>query len=436
MEEATLADVLAAKEKRVFRQQHLLQQYGVPLVSFTMNIAGPVKTDSYSRRAFLLGKERLLSAIGCMGYSVAASEDNSSVAGFELLYAVNAPAEELKKLCALLEEEDPLGRLFDMDVIGTDGNKLSRSAERCCLVCGKPGRECASRRLHTVAELQRVTHEIIQDHFLNSDGEKIASHAVRALLDEVCVSPKPGLVDRFGSGSHHDMDIFSFVASASALWPYFKACFEKGAASAALSAKDVLPLLKASGLEAERMMYCATGGVNTHKGAIYTLGILCAAAGRLWAVDARPDAAQWLRVCGEIASANAAPGVREEVAKGLPSVCCIGLCALQAAEKTALCLNDRSLYVLLCLVAEVRDTNMLSRGGEEKALLARRKVKNYLGSFQLSPEISSLPEQGLSELNHYFLSENLSPGGCADLLSATLLVSRWISDKQNSEIEQ
>lgn len=432
MGEVTLAEVLAAKEHRVLRQQALLREYGFSLVSFTMNIAGPIKTDSYSRAAFLLGREKLLSAMGSMGYTVAVMEDNSSVAGFELLCAVDAPPEELKKICILLENAAPVGRLFDMDVIARDGEKLSRAEERCCLVCGRPGRECASRRLHPVAELRDVTNRIIREHFLNADGEELASLAVQSLLDEVCVTPKPGLVDRAGNGSHQDMDIFSFNSSASVLWPYFRECFLKGAASAELPAEEVLPLLKAPGLEAERVMYRATGGVNTHKGAIYTLGILCAAAGRLWSVETRPEAFLWLQACGGIASSNAAPGVREEVAEGLPSVRTVALPALQEAEAAGLNFNDACLYVLLHLISEVRDTNMVCRGGEEKALAARRKVKSWLDGLRLSPEMFSASAKGLSELSQFFVSENLSPGGCADLLAAALLVSRWAGNRERN----
>ena len=434
MDEVTLSEVLAAREKRVSHQKCLLEKYGFPLVSFTMNIAGPVKTDDYSRCAFLMGKDRLLAAVKSMGFPVAAFEDNSSAAGFEMLLAVDAPAAELKKICMLLEDAEPVGRLFDMDVIGTDGEKLSRSEERRCLVCGKTGRECASRRIHPVAELQQITRRIIRDYFREADGREIASFAVRSLLDEVCVTPKPGLVDCSGSGSHRDMDIYSFNASASVLWPYFKTCFDKGVLFSELSPERILPLLKPFGLEAERVMFSATGGVNTHKGAVYTLGILCAAAGRLWSVGKRPDVCSWLHFCGDIASSNAGSGVREELASGLPSVQNIALPALQRADEADLSFNDRCLYVLLHLIAEVRDTNMLCRGGEEKALAARLMVREYLRSFRL-PTADSLPQSGLSELNEFFISENLSPGGCADLLSATLLVSRWSSDHTGGENE-
>ena len=431
MEEVLLADVLAAREKRALRQKILLQEYGFPLISFTMNIAGPVKTDDFSRAAFDLGRQRLLAALSSMGCCVIASEDNSSAAGFEMLLSVDALPEKLKKICTLLEDAEPIGRLFDMDVIGCDGEKLSRTKERSCLVCGAVGRECASRRLHSVTEIQQVTKKIIQDHFLESDGDEIASLAVRSLLDEVCIAPKPGLVDRFGSGSHRDMDIFSFNASASALWPYFKECFKTGNSFSSLPPADILPALRAPGLEAERIMYRVTEGVNTHKGAIYTLGILCAAAGRLWAVGKRPDAESWLRMCGNIASSNAAPGVREEVAAGLPAVQNIGLPALRRAEAAGFHFNDACLYTLLCLISAVRDTNMLSRGGESKADSARLMVEKYLAGISISTADPCLPEAGLIELNQYFKSENLSPGGCADLLSAALLVSRWSSDKSS-----
>ena len=139
---------------------------------------------------------------------------------------------------------------------------------------------CANRT-HTVAELQKRTHDLLT-HALNThDEQTAASLAVRALLYEVCTTPKPGLVDRANNGSHKDMDIFTFMSSSAALWPYFAQCFQVGNSTAAQPGPETFAALRWPGKQAESAMLIATHGVNTHKGAIFSLGLACAALGRL-----------------------------------------------------------------------------------------------------------------------------------------------------------
>src|ERR1700752_639364 len=110
---------------------------------------------------------------------------------------------------------------------------------------------------------------------------QISSHAHRALVVELMLTPKPGLVDRRNCGAHCDMDLDTFVASARAITPWLQRFVEIGRAHADVPARRFLPLLRASGVRCERTMLQATGGVNTHKGAIFSFALLCAAAGRL-----------------------------------------------------------------------------------------------------------------------------------------------------------
>ena len=196
MPEVSLEDVLRAREERVMHQQDMLKRHHRPLVCFTMNIAGPVKVNEETAYAFRVGSVRLLEGLKTMGFDVLEKQDISSAAGYGIILSVNAPSGAVKKLCVSLEELDPLGRLFDMDVIQENGEKLDRDHERCCLVCGQAGRGCASRRIHSVEQIQQVTWNLIRDHRTQAQSEQIARLAVQSLLDEVCVTPKPGLVDR------------------------------------------------------------------------------------------------------------------------------------------------------------------------------------------------------------------------------------------------
>ncbi|NWE71720.1 triphosphoribosyl-dephospho-CoA synthase, partial [Pseudomonas gingeri] len=108
-------------------------------------------------------------------------------------------------------------------------------------------------------------------------AERLADFAVEALIDEADLSPKPALVDRRGNGAHSDLHLGLMHASALSLWPMFREMADAAAASGTVD----LPLREALGRigrEGEQAMLQTTGGVNTHRGAIWALGLLVAAA--------------------------------------------------------------------------------------------------------------------------------------------------------------
>ena len=185
-QEITLAEILLAREQRVAIQNELLSRHHAPVISFTMNIAGPVKVTGPSHRAFLWGCEQLRLGFTQNRLTVLEEQARCLPTGEEAYFAVDAPAETVKALCVDIEEGSKgMGRLFDMDVIGLDGLKLERGVERPCIVCGKPGRDCASRRLHSVSELQSATAGRFAQGLKDLDGIRTASLATRALLEEV-----------------------------------------------------------------------------------------------------------------------------------------------------------------------------------------------------------------------------------------------------------
>lgn len=436
-QEVTLQQMLSAREARVIRQQALLKQYGQNLVSFSLNIAGPVKNGPVIRRTFQEGLHRLTDALQTARIPILHREQINAVTGCEAIWVVGGDARDVKLICAELEGEDPLGRLFDMDVIAPNGDKLDRKglghAPRPCLVCGKVGSGCASRRLHSVEALQAATQKRMCAFFAQKDGEMIAGQAVRALLYEVCTAPKPGLVDRFNTGSHRDMDIFTFMDSTAALAPYFRRAVSIGQETALLPPDATFRRLRRAGLGAERAMFAATKGINTHKGAIFSLGTVCAAAGRLWKPDAPWAGAEAvLRECAAMSKKaieedfatiraqfaqtqgqklyleHGLRGIRGELAEGLPSVLHVGLPALEAALERGATLEQAGTAALLQLIAQVSDTNLIARGGLEGQCWAAQAAA-----------VSTLDPETLEALDRAFIQQNLSPGGCADLLAIT-----------------
>lgn len=446
--EVTLMEMLEAREDRVRAQDALREKYSVPVVSFTLNIAGPVKDSPLIRRAFRWGQNQLEAGLTAAKLPILERTEHLAPTGCEGLYAVDGTAQEVKNVCVSIEDGSPLGRLFDMDVLDADGRKLDREevggGPRNCIVCGAPGKGCASRRVHSVEELQGATRRILEEHFADADREAVSALATRALLDEVCTTPKPGLVDRANNGSHRDMDIFTFTASAAVLAPYWGECFQIGRGTAGLSPAETFAALKLAGQRAERTMFGATSGVNTHKGAIFTLGTICGAVGRRWRAEApcrdpeailaecagmvsaavekdfaalSPDSA---RTAGERAYLERGlTGVRGEAAQGFPGVLHTALPVLECALESGRSINGAGAIALLHLIARGTDTNMVSRGGPE---LAKKAAEDCARLVERSP----LPElEEITRLDREFIQENLSPGGCADLLAAAFFLYHW-----------
>lgn len=187
-----LAQMLAARDRRVGRQDALLSEYGLPLVSFTMNIAGPIKNSPSVRCGFYAGRELLLGQLQRVKARIVHAEEVDEDTGCEGLYVVDIAPAALKAICCDIEEHTELGHLFDMDVLSPDGQKLERPHPRRCLICGKPAKECARSRTHTVPELQARTRAMLNAAIDRKDAEDAASLVVRSLLYEASVTPKPG----------------------------------------------------------------------------------------------------------------------------------------------------------------------------------------------------------------------------------------------------
>lgn len=426
-----LAAILAARDHRVQQQQQLLSRHHRPLVSFTMNIAGPVKRSDLIEEAFAMGCSLLEGQLCRVKATVLEKKVSVQDTGCEALYAVDLDAAQLKGLTVELEDHTPAGRLFDMDVIDTDGSKVSRSRERCCLICGKAGSGCSRSRAHSVEELQAKTNQILEAAVLEWDADTAARLACRALMYEVSVTPKPGLVDRDNSGSHRDMDIYTFFDSISGLYPYFAQCVRIGRETRHLAPAETLAALRTPGKLAENAMLMATGGVNTHKGAIFTLGVLCGAMGRLdrkyWTKHRQP-AQEAATMCRYIRDDYQAPenahrlhrcqgrmGARGQIWEALPQVYHHGLPALEQALAQGKSKDEAGCEALLAIMINAKDTNLVIRGGMD----AMHWAEHY--AWELMKK-ETRTRADFEEMDRAFQERNLSPGGCADLLAACWFV--------------
>lgn len=440
--EVSLAEMLEARERRVFRQQELMRAYpGMTLVCFTMNIAGPVKNSPLIRRGFSHGCALLRQQLMRFRQKPVYEAVFDETTGNEGYFVLDIPPLTVKRMTADLEDHDRIGRLFDMDVLDGEGGKVDREelglAPRTCLLCGQPAKACARSRAHTVAELQEKTNRMLEGFVRAHDLQTIAQDACRALLYEVCTTPKPGLVDQNNSGSHKDMDIFTFMDSAAALQPYFYRCGEIGMDNRKKTPEETFSLLRQAGVEAERSMFRVTNGVNTHKGAIFSVGLACAALGRLdhekWS-----DPAAVLTACGELAAGiterdfkdltdartvgeklylqYGIRGVRGQAEDGFPAVLNGGLPVLERELSAGADINRAGSVALLAIICADTDTNLIARGGRQLQLDVTAQIDALLKE-QASPSYATI-----MQLDCEFIDKNLSPGGSADLLGLCYLL--------------
>lgn len=397
--------MLLARDRRASRQAALLSRYGRPVISFTMNIAGPVKDSPLIRYAFRSGL-RQLEALPC---AQLCREVIFEPTGPEaLLVYETQDARLLKAFCIRLESEGEAGRLFDLDVLDANGEKLSRETGRTCLVCGGPVSVCSRSRAHGLEAITARTGAILEAFAAETLGEM----AENALLAEVHFTPKPGLVDEANNGAHRDMDVPLFERSAHALRPCFEEFVRLGLQGASPAA------LQQAGVRAEQAMFAATGGVNTHKGAIYSGALLLHAAGRLLSGEEEGDLCE---LAAQTAAAIPAPtgthgaavraqcgGIRTEAVSGYPTAQAVLRQLRQSGPLDALLLS----------MSRLDDSTLWHRGGSEGAQLVRSRAADILAA------PASEREARTRRLDAELIERNLSPGGSADLLAMAFFLEK------------
>ena len=434
-QDAALQQILLRREARVQTQRELLPR-GRCLVSFSMNIPGQRKRFPLEQKSF---EEGLCLLREQFSGQLLEQQLYSGLTGDEAMLLLDLEPSQVKAVTTALEETHPLGRLWDMDVLDREGKSLSRIAlgypARRCLVCGAAAKECGRSRKHSYEELFGCAVTIMHDYFRDRRAQEVGCCAVKAVLSEVSVTPKPGLVDRKDSGSHSDMDFFTFMDSAAALSPWFPRFFRAGWDNET----GLFSALRKMGQQAEREMFAATGGVNTHKGLIFSMAILCGALGRAMAehFPQTPEREAVLDIVRDLGKESLGDfdrkeaetaglrchrhhgilGIRGEAAEGFPAVFGIGLPTLEHWLEQGSALNDAATATLIALIAGVVDTNMIHRGGQDEALLRRKEASELLR--RLTPENITAE---LEELNREYIRRHLSPGGCADLLALTLFI--------------
>jgi len=266
-----------------------------------------------------------------------------------------------------------------------------------------------------------------------SFAERLADLAVDALIDEADLSPKPALVDRRGSGAHSDLHLGLMHASALSLWPMFKEMAEAAVQFAEIG-QPLREALGRIGREGEAAMLRTTGGVNTHRGAIWALGLLVTAAAlepdncsaaqltlraaKLALIEDRNLVAQPSHGA-QVAQRYGAMGARQQAQLGFPAVMQKGLPQLHLSRTNASGEQNARLDALLAIMTSLADTCVLYRSGLEGLSAMQHGAQRVLDA---GGSASLAGRRCLHELDQQLLQLNASPGGAADLLAACLFI--------------
>ena len=254
----------------------------------------------------------------------------------------------------------------------------------------------------------------------------LAHLACNALQQELDTTPKPGLVDQHDSGAHADMDYRLMQRSIHALRPYFVKL-----AQTSLQGNTDYATISAIGIEAERAMLAATHGVNTHRGALFSMGLAVVQGSKM--TKCQSNKASDLQA-GIIRLANQFPDTRDtHGSRAVSQYHAKGALAM-AREGYEQLFTDwlpllRNLKdqgdpyahhkTLLRIMSQIDDTNILHRRGAEVAQQVKTEAARLLADFS--------PEQ-LETMNRRFIAENISPGGAADMLALTIFIQTIITE--------
>ncbi len=322
------------------------------------------------------------------------------------IFVLEEDVKKVKRVMVYLEKTHPLGRLMDLDVY-TAGRGFSRSEigmnPRKCFLCDKDAFLCAREKTHSLKEMNAHIVSKVRGFLLDA----LTKESEHALLKELYLSPCFSLVGPAGSKLHKDMNISHFLSSIQALKPYFRHYLAIG-----MDLNRHYHTLRKTGLQGEKAMFEATGGVNTHKGAHFIFGLTlpvfmdCVLNGASFESfkDALKAMASVLLkedfktlktplTTGEMLYLNhGVEGIRGEALRGFPGV-------FEWYPKK----DESGFEKLLRIMARIDDTTLLKRdidiASMKKALLSCEN-KGFKGLDDIA--------------GHY---SHASPGGAADLLA-------------------
>ncbi len=459
-----LTGILESKDQRQsIRQEYATEGYAT--VSLNLNIPGYPKSGNSIRKAFFLLKEELhnyLLACRIAVYTdkITVCHDEAGDICFFPVMIQDCSLQSVKNDLEAFEEKHSLGRLVDVDLFAPDHKPVSSGKRKTCFLCDdKPAVVCMREKKHTYEELKSYVVKKIGS-YIESERKATVCHklselAGRAILTEISLPGKPGLVCPESRGSHTDMDYLTFINSSSAISTFFEGIAAKGYEWDGTVNRDTLHDLRTTGLKMEQAMFRASNGINTQKGIIFLMGFSLFAAAHVIKKEKTFDINLFRTVLkmlnrdvvkkelcngfnrnishGEICfgkyGKEYAGGIRRETEAGLPTVFEVSIPLLNDLFNEGINkssqeeIQDKLLRVLVKIMSVNNDTNILYRSDIsvlDNLKEAARNIDTGEGNIRDNPLFKAL--------TGYCLSHNISPGGSADLLAVTLFVYYIINE--------
>ena len=440
-----ITEFLLDRDRRVLYQEHLLKENkDKTLVTIRINYPGIEKSNYITDNIVNTIYNEILTYYGKF---IVFEDKYKNKEGIVAHFLFDLDFINVKKEMINVEEEHILGRCLDIDVYTLKNDKvigISRSdlfkKPRRCFICDLDAKICSRAQTHTIDEIKNY-FEVVYKNFKDSQKKtdslayEVSQMALKAMISEVSTFPSFGLVSPISSGAHKDMDYYTFLNSAVAITPFLKKMFEVGYSY--YSPEYIFDAIRDIGKECEEKMFEATNNINTHKGMIFLMGISMAAIGK-----ALYENKEFYQIQDIIKSMvknilddfkelhkkeklthgerlyleYGFTGIRGQVQDGL-SVLFDNI--IDNYINSDLKENDLYTQILIELMARVEDSTVVYRHDISTLRKVQSDAKDLLNMGGIFTEEG---RQKCHHLEDLYIKENISPGGCADLLAISILL--------------
>ncbi len=374
--------------------------------------------------------------------------------GSSFIISLSKDPKQEKQKAIEIEMKHELGRIFDIDIYDLSGGPIDRKSMglhlRKCIICDKNTSECMKNNSHSLELVKNEINKLINNfsYKRNELPKKIGEAAILSMLYEISTFPSPGLVSPHSNGAHNDMDYFTFLKSTASLSSSMIEFVSVG-----INEDDEhLYKLRKIGIEAEARMFEVTEGVNTQKGLLFLLGVVCCAAGiciqknlkinrdnisksvieickgivakeldeylKLKKTDLKEDLLN-LSNGIKLFSNHGIKGIRGEVEAGLPTVLNTGLPYFEEALKSGLNIGESLAHSLIGIMSVIDDTTVINRCGFDGLTYMQEQSRKAI---DLGGILAAEGRKHIFEMDKDFINKNISPGGAADLLAITAFI--------------
>jgi holo-ACP synthase/triphosphoribosyl-dephospho-CoA synthase len=444
-----LQEILAARDARsLLRKGFSLRN--LPSISLNLNVPGYPKSNEIVSRFFLYCLDELKVYIKARLVHLDEKEailKKDEAGDFYLVpFSKNHHSLfEIKQICEDFEEKHSWGRFIDVDITDYAGMPVSSGKLKSCFYCNEhPADVCRRDQRHETEELRAFMFSKMRA-FCKQQREitisrNLASLALRSILYEISLTPKPGLVDKFSNGVHSDMNYNTFINSTAAISGYFNDLAKAGFAFTENDMTKALPVIRNIGLRMEKSMFDNTNQVNTQKGIIFLMGLSLFSAGYLFAQEDEFQIEKFrtiiINICKdltyrELEAPQRPPethgehiyhkhritGARGEAEKGFPTVFNYGLPELLKFNEPD---EQALLSAFLAIASNNNDTNILYRSNVD--------VLNHFREISQK----ALETDNMDPLVDFCMKQRISPGGSADLLAVSIYLYLLIKQSDNN----